>query len=108
MIAATVERVTVTPEMAHQWVARTRRPARRHPIHLRKVAHYAQLMRDGLFCGEDDAWPPIMLDRDGYLINGLQRVSAVCESGCTITFNVAVGFPSQTAAHVRSRNIPDR
>jgi hypothetical protein len=102
MTAPTVQRVPVGPEMAREWLAHSARQPRRHTIHEDRVHRYAQLMRDGAWM---ELWTPIILDQDGHLVDGLHRLSAVIESGCTITFSIATGFPSTTAAYVRSRNI---
>ena len=96
------------------WCAITERPAaqcfpavrrqpvgQRHTIHEDKVHQFAELMRTGRWT---DTWVPIMLDRYGNLVNGLHRLSAVVESGCTVVLNVATGFTSTRAANVRARN----
>jgi hypothetical protein len=97
----TVQRIAVGPELARQWIAHSAIAPRRHTIHEDKVHQFAELMRTGRWT---DTWVPIMLDRDGNLVNGLHRLSAVVESGCTVVLNVATGFTSTGAANVRARN----
>lgn len=86
-----VERIEVTPELARAWVYHSARAPRRHDLHDDKVSRFAKAMAAGEWRADRGA--PIELDAHGALRDGLHRLSAVVESGCTVVLNVAVRFP---------------
>ena len=86
----------ITPETAQKWLDATdRRNYRNHVPAL--VREYARLMRQGAWsiCGE-----PIILDDQGCLRDGQNRLLAVIESGVTIQALVEVVNAQESARQV--------
>lgn len=80
--------VTVTPELAAEWLARN---TKNRTISQRAVDQYAADM-------ERDAWPftgqPIIFDSAGALIDGQHRLTAQVKAAVTLPWLVITGAPS--------------
>lgn len=83
--------VEVTPEIAFNLLAernRVNRPIKKHFV--KKLVH---LLKAG-------GWNPeagvVMFDRDGYLINGQHRLTAIFESDMTVYVTMGYGFSPET------------
>ncbi len=70
---------TVTPEMAKAYLSKNHNS---RPINPERVKLLARIMSFGLF--EARRSEKLLFNKDGYLINGQHRLSAVVESGCTV------------------------
>lgn len=90
MAAPTFEVVTLTPELAGEWLALNLRNRPKKP---RKIEMYARDMTNGLwrFTGE-----AVKFDSEGRLIDGQNRCYAVIESGVSIQVLVVRGLDPNT------------
>lgn len=79
-----IETVLVTPELAEEWLSRNYQLNR--TINWVKVREYAGDMESGRW--NETIANPIRFTKDGTLIDGQQRLSAVVESGCSILMYV--------------------
>lgn len=97
--------VLVTPEAAAEWIKL--RHQNQRPVNKSRVDYYARQMRLGEWRQSNDA---ICFDHDGYLVNGLTRLSAVVASGCAVAFDVKFGMSAEDVLHIddgRSRTARD-
>jgi hypothetical protein len=82
--------VRVTPEMAPDLLAKKRPAARRNPT---AVASYAQAMRNGEWVLNG---MPVILSRNGVLLDGVQRLYACIEARTPFVTVLAEGVPDDT------------
>lgn len=68
----------VTPWMAERWLCKN---ITNRAINKKRVSSYASDMQNGSWA---DNGEPIHFDKNGMLINGQHRLSAVVESGCSV------------------------
>jgi hypothetical protein len=78
----------VTPEMAHEWLKKNHEKNRKKRT--AKIAEYAVDQKRGNWVLSDQC---ISFDTDGKLINGQNRLQAVCISGVTIRVIVLFNAP---------------
>jgi hypothetical protein len=82
--------IRITPETAPDFLAKKRPVARRNPA---AVASYAQAMRAGEWVLNG---MPIILSRDGVLLDGVQRLHACMEAGTPFVTVLAENVPDDT------------
>jgi hypothetical protein len=78
--------VDVTPVMAADWLKNNRHNTEIDPA---VVECLAEIMRNNLW---DVRYPGIAIGRDGRLINGQHRLSAVVLTGMTVPMYVTFGY----------------
>ena len=82
--------VQITPEIAVSLLAKRRPTSRRNPT---AVASYAQSMRNGEWVLNG---MPIILSRDGFLLDGLQRLHACIDAATSFITVLAENVPDDT------------
>lgn len=88
-VKPTMKVVEITPDMAAAWLQRNPRNRSFSPSRARK---YAEVMAEGLW---KTTYDPIRFDDRGILLDGQHRLSAVVESGVTLTALVVTGMDSE-------------
>lgn len=92
----TYDRVTVTPSLAKQWLAKNAENNRSPKT--AKIPSYARDMLAGRW--NSDTGETIKFDEDGTLVDGQNRLLAVVRAGVAVDFDVARGLPRMTAMQV--------
>lgn len=88
--------VEMTPGRALEWLERHNYNNPR-PINRNRVKVYAEVMRKG---GWKISAEPLQIAHSGRMLNGQHRLSAVVESGVTVTFAVARNVPEENASAI--------
>ena len=90
---------TITPAIARQYLAHIRH---RDPMNRLRVIHLARKMLAKTY--KDDTARPIIIDSEGFLVNGRHRLEAVVATGTTQQMLVYHGEPGllNTTAEVFS------
>lgn len=83
----TEKTVTMTPELAQKYLDNNFK-GNRH-VNKLQVAKYAFDMSEGRW--QSDACPPIIVSRDGTLLDGQHRLLAVINSGCAVEMSIREG-----------------
>lgn len=86
----TITFATITPEEAAYYLAKYN-PSNRN-INISRVRKYTETMRKGHWRSESDSM--IGFDRDGNIVNGQHRLSAMVESNTKQSFIVQAGLPA--------------
>jgi hypothetical protein len=90
----TTHTVAVTPALAAQWLGRNLINRKLRPD---RVARYVASINGGHWTiGNDD----ICFDPDGYLLNGQHRLTAVVQTGKTVTMTIKRNVPRAAMAHM--------
>jgi len=85
-----VELVTVTPELAHEWLGFN---THNRPVRFRAVAAYAADMTEGNWRWNGDT---VKFAEDGTLLDGQHRLAAVIEAGQAIDMLVVRGLENES------------
>lgn len=86
------EIVTVTPEIASDWI---RLNKSNRPIRQNFIAKYADIMMEGNWLA--DSIDPITFDKEGNLINGQHRLLAIQRANKSIRMSVRRNVPAEMA-----------
>ena len=92
------EMMTVTPEMASEWLRKTNKTNR--PLSRDTVNQYSFDMKNGFW---KSGYDPIVINEDGVLENGQHRLSAVVDTGISMTFFVVMHGKSAMETYDRGR-----
>lgn len=89
-----ITRIKVTPAMAKDWMKQN--IARNRKVRIHRVEAYAADMKAQRWV--EDSGETIKFDVNDNLVDGQHRLLAIIESGCTITFSIAKGVPTNAVA----------
>jgi len=99
------KRMTVMPAQAVKWLERNKSNRKLRSAYVRRLA---EDMRRGFFFYTGD---PLKFDRDGWLLDGQHRLSALVEANITLDFMVVSNLPSVVYSVIDSgmpRSMADR
>lgn len=93
--APRVEIVTITPEIAQEWL--TRNSGNQRPISKSTVNMYARDMREGRW---QTTHQGVAFNRTGEVIDGQHRLAAIVEANVPVQMAVATGFDAEFDAPI--------